>query len=458
MEVLEAIRAFDSNIICVVFTGFATIAAAVEAMQRGARDFLPKPFTPDEFRSMIRRGLEWRRLVVEAAALRREREALRENFAAIVSHELRSPLGAIQQNLFVLIKELAGVATADQQRRLERMSTRLTDLLALVNRWLRGFSVDFSNLKESFRPVAIAEPIAQAVESAQAEATRKAVGIDVEADPEAMVLGDAGTLAEAFLNVIGNAVKYSREGGRVGVSAVRRDEKVVVSVTDTGVGISEADLSRLFDAFYRGQAASGGAGGAGIGLAVTRRIVEAHGGTITAAGDPGRGSTFVIALPALGVPAAAAGGGASGPGLERRGGMSERKKVLIVDDDPDFVEGIKAILDTEYDTEVAYNPKDGWDALKRGGHDLLCLDIMMGRGAEGVMMARKIRKDPVLREMPVLIITSLREQIAFLFPGQAVHPGFVPVDELVEKPVDPDLLLQKAAAMIAAAEARRAAK
>jgi CheY-like chemotaxis protein len=74
-----------------------------------------------------------------------------------------------------------------------------------------------------------------------------------------------------------------------------------------------------------------------------------------------------------------------------------------------------------------------------------------------VMMARKIRKDPVLREMPVLIITSLREQIAFLFPGQAVHPGFVPVDELVEKPVDPALLLEKAATMIAAAEARRAA-
>jgi two-component system, OmpR family, alkaline phosphatase synthesis response regulator PhoP len=138
--------------------------------------------------------------------------------------------------------------------------------------------------------------------------------------------------------------------------------------------------------------------------------------------------------------------------------MSERKKVLIVDDDPDFVEGIKAILDTTYDTEVTYNPKDGWDALKSGRFDLLCLDIMMGRGAEGVMMARKIRKDAVLREMPVLIITSLREQIAFLFPGQAVHPGFVPVDELVEKPVEPAMLLQKCAALIAAAEARHVPK
>jgi CheY-like chemotaxis protein len=136
--------------------------------------------------------------------------------------------------------------------------------------------------------------------------------------------------------------------------------------------------------------------------------------------------------------------------------MSERKKVLIVDDDPDFVAGIKAILDTAYDTVVAYNPEDGWDAMKKDRYDLLCLDIMMGRGAEGVMMARKIRKDRELREMPVLIITGLREQIAFLFPGQAVHPGFVPVDELVEKPVEPALLLQKAAALIAASEARQA--
>jgi len=136
--------------------------------------------------------------------------------------------------------------------------------------------------------------------------------------------------------------------------------------------------------------------------------------------------------------------------------MSERKRVLIVDDDPDFAAGIRAILDTEYDTVMVHNPKDGWEALQNDRYDLLCLDIMMGRGAEGVMMARKIRKDKVLREMPVLIITGLREQIAYLFPGQAVHPGFVAVDELVEKPVEPSLLLEKAAALIAASEARRA--
>jgi two-component system alkaline phosphatase synthesis response regulator PhoP len=139
--------------------------------------------------------------------------------------------------------------------------------------------------------------------------------------------------------------------------------------------------------------------------------------------------------------------------------MNENRRLLIVDDDPDFVAGIRAILDgAGYQTDVAYNPTEGWDKLVAGGYDLLLLDIMMGRGAEGVMMARKIRKDPALREMPVLIITGLREQIAFLFPGQAVHPGFVPVDELVEKPVEPDLLLDRVGALLEAADARRKEK
>ena len=134
------------------------------------------------------------------------------------------------------------------------------------------------------------------------------------------------------------------------------------------------------------------------------------------------------------------------------------KKLLMIDDDPDFVAGIKAILDStgEFEVDVTYNPKDGFKALQTKEYDLLLLDIMMGRGAEGVMIARKLRKDPKLREMPVLIITGMREQIAFLFPGEPIHPGFVKVDELVEKPVEPGLLLEKVHSLIQAAEERKA--
>jgi CheY-like chemotaxis protein len=133
-----------------------------------------------------------------------------------------------------------------------------------------------------------------------------------------------------------------------------------------------------------------------------------------------------------------------------------KAKLMMIDDDPDFVAGIKSILEkADYSVNVAYNPKDGFQALQAGHYDLLLLDIMMGRGAEGIALARKVRKDPKLKEIPVLIITGLREQIAFLFPGQSVHPHFVENDELVEKPVEPSLLLEKVSTLLRLAEEKK---
>jgi len=132
-------------------------------------------------------------------------------------------------------------------------------------------------------------------------------------------------------------------------------------------------------------------------------------------------------------------------------------QIMMIDDDPDFVSGIKSILEkADYKVDVAYNPKDGFQSLQSKRYDLLLLDIMMGRGAEGVALARKIRKDPKLKEMPVLIITGLREQIAFLFPGQSVHPNFVETDELIEKPVEPKFLLEKVSTLLKLAEEKKA--
>ncbi|RJP55979.1 MAG: response regulator [Anaerolineaceae bacterium] len=137
--------------------------------------------------------------------------------------------------------------------------------------------------------------------------------------------------------------------------------------------------------------------------------------------------------------------------------MNTDKKLIIIDDDPDFVGAIRSTLEKAgYQVDAAYNPREGFQALQARHYDLLLLDIMMGRGAEGIALARKIRKDARLREMPVLIITGVREQIAFLFPGQAVHPNFVDVDELVEKPVEPNLLLEKVSALLKAAEEKHA--
>ena len=301
-EVLEGMRGVDPTIVTIVITGFSTVESAVEAMKKGAFDFLPKPFTPDELRLIVQRGLERRRLVLEAIALRREKEMLQQNFAAIVSHELRSPLSAVQQNLFVLAAELESQLSEAQKDRFERLKTRITDLLKMIQGWLRAVSVPDGKLGESFAPVSVGASIAKAVESVQTHATRKDITITVSA-PESLptVLGDETILTEALVNLIGNAVKYTHPGGKVSVSAGEEAGQVVVSVADTGVGIAPEDVPLVFDAFYRGKVGPEAEAGCGLGLALTRRIIDAHHGTISVESEIGKGTTFTVRLP---VPAA----------------------------------------------------------------------------------------------------------------------------------------------------------
>ena len=299
LDVLAKINAIDPTIVTIVITGYATVSSAVEAMKNGAYDFLPKPFTPEEFRMIARRGMEKRSLVLETIALRREREMLRENFAAIVSHELKSPLGAIQQNLFVFVKEVADKLTDDQNQKLQRMMSRIDDLVKLIHSWLRDISVDFDKIKANFKLLPISLPLAKAVESNEPHATRKDVEIVVtDPEPTLTIRGDEGTLTEAFVNIIGNAVKYSHPGGKVSVATQSRGENVVISVVDTGIGIAAEDVPHIFDGFYRAKSARETYSGSGLGLAISRRIIEAHDGTISVRSSLGEGSTFVVTLPA----------------------------------------------------------------------------------------------------------------------------------------------------------------
>lgn len=298
-DVLERIGRHDPTIVNVVITGYATVSSAVDAMKKGAYDFLPKPFTPDEFRVITRRALEKRKLLLETIALKKEKEMLRDNFAALVSHELKAPLSAVQQNLFVLEAELSGKLTDAEKNRLERIRLRLDDLLKLIHTWLRVISVDIQRLAESFRPVSVISSIATAIEGLQQQAARKDIRLATSGgEALKLVQGDAGTLTEAFVNLIGNAIKYSRPGGAVSIAAENQGANVVISVSDQGVGIAGEDLPFIFNEFYTGKSAQPAERGCGLGLAITRRIIEAHQGSITVDSGLGKGSTFVITLPA----------------------------------------------------------------------------------------------------------------------------------------------------------------
>ncbi|KAA0273124.1 MAG: hypothetical protein DPW18_14905 [Chloroflexi bacterium] len=299
-EVLEKIREMDPTIVTVVITGFATVSSAVDAMKNGAYDFLPKPFTPDEFRMITRRGLDKRRLVLETIALKREKDMLREQFAAIVSHELKSPLSAVQQNLFVLAEELSGALNEDQMKRIERMKINIGDLIQLILTWLRVLSVDVNKIRDNFKPTSIASVLTKAIETVQPHAKRKDIElISSIREPLGDVNGDEGTLVEVVVNILGNAIKYSRAGGEVVLRAEKTAGELQIAVADHGVGIAREDLPHIFNDFYTGKADRAGEASSGIGLAIARRIIEAHDGSITVESELGRGSTFVIHLPSL---------------------------------------------------------------------------------------------------------------------------------------------------------------
>ena len=297
-EVLERIRDLDPNIVTIVITGYATVSSAVEAMKNGAYDFLPKPFTPDEFRLITQRGLDRRRLVLETITLRKEKEMLRENFAAIVSHELKSPLGAVQQNLFVLEYELEDKLNEEQKEKIERMKSKINDLINLIHTWLRVISVDVKKLQESFKPTSIPAVISKAVENVQPQAIRKNIEIvPTVQEPLRLVNGDEGTLVEVVGNILGNGIKFSREGSRILIKAEEKENTLIISIADTGIGISKEDLPFIFEDFYTGDTGQVVEKSSGLGLAIAKRIVEAHNGSISVESELGQGSTFTICLP-----------------------------------------------------------------------------------------------------------------------------------------------------------------
>ena len=299
IEVLERINELDSTIVTIVITGFATVSSAVEAMKQGAYDFLPKPFTPDQFRLITQRGKEKRKLVLETIALRREKEVLRENFAAIVSHELKSPLGAVQQNLFVLEAELADTLTEKQKDRMGKMKGRIADLIELIHTWLRVISVDIMAIKDQFAPTSVTLVLTKAIDSVQSHAKRKNIDIALSiADPISLIYGEERTLTEAVINITTNAIKYSHADSEIDITAEEANEHILISISDHGVGISEEDLPHIFDDFYRGKSGREIARGAGIGLAISRRIIETHEGSISAESELGKGSKFIIQIPA----------------------------------------------------------------------------------------------------------------------------------------------------------------
>jgi two-component system phosphate regulon sensor histidine kinase PhoR len=233
----------------------------------------------------------------EITELRRV-EQVRKDFVANVSHELRTPLTAIQG----FAETLLSGALEDQQnnrRFVEIIRSHAARLSRLTDDLLKLSRIEAGKLEPETRPVAMQELLEAGAEAARIAAATKQIMLSVSA-PENLpaARGDANLLREALRNLLDNAVQYTPAGGRIEVSAVGQNGNVVVTVADTGIGISQADQSRIFERFYRVDAArSRAVGGTGLGLSIAKHIVEAHGGKLWVESEIGRGSQFHFSVP-----------------------------------------------------------------------------------------------------------------------------------------------------------------
>ena len=299
MELLEKIGEIDPDIISVVITGYATIESAVEAMKLNAYDFLNKPFTPDQLRIVIERGLERRRLAAESARLRREKEMMRENFITLVSHQLRSPLASVKQYFGVIREGFAGEVTDKQKEIIQKADGYIDSLVQLINDWLDMSRVEAGRVRDKSEPVSLAAVLSETLGALKPQAEAKKVVLELNsADNLPQLNGDPKCLKEAFLNLVSNGINYNREGGTVTITVREQGDDLIVKVSDAGIGISQENLPFIFDEFFRIKSKeTQHITGTGLGLPIAKRIIEAHNGCLKVVSELGRGTTFSIFLP-----------------------------------------------------------------------------------------------------------------------------------------------------------------
>jgi two-component system, sensor histidine kinase and response regulator len=294
-EVISRIHESDPGIVIIVITGYATIDTAVGAMKLGAYDFLPKPFSPEELRLIVNRGLERRQLALDSHRTEMEREILKHRFITFVSHQLQTPLVAIHQYLDVL-NHLGDTDAAKRHEWIDRSLKRTEQLQAIIKDWLTLAKVEGGFYSRQRAKVDLRQTVTAIINTYEDSAAAEGVTLEDRLPEDGCpVVGDPNCLSVLFDNLIVNAIKYNKPNGKVTVSADRTADEVVVSVSDTGVGIPEKYRQMLFNEFFRIEELKKTTG-TGLGLAICKRIVSELGGRISLESEVNVGSTFRVQL------------------------------------------------------------------------------------------------------------------------------------------------------------------
>jgi signal transduction histidine kinase len=299
LDLVRELRSRDEDAPIVVITAFASLDVAVTATKNGAFDFLSKPFTPEELEAVVRKAVRQLTLQRRARALEEQRRRARFEFLSVLAHELKAPLGAVENYLRIMKDQVLGPYVSNYETQIDRALLRIEGMRKMISDLLDLTRIESGEKRRELQRLDLGEVARQVLDNYAAEASARGIALELHAPAPVELQADRGEMEIILNNLVSNAIKYNRPKGRVDVYVMKDGEQVTIRVRDTGIGISEADAAKLFHEFVRIKNEHTAAiPGSGLGLSIVKKLALLYDGDVSVRGQPGEGSEFTVTLKA----------------------------------------------------------------------------------------------------------------------------------------------------------------
>jgi len=293
LDILTTLAERGQNILTIMITAYATFETAVQATKLGAYDFLPKPFSPEELRYAVRKATDQLIISREARKLAEEKRQVRFNFISVLAHELKAPINAIEGYLRILKQD----EPPERLLMIDRSLIRLEGMRKLIFDLLDLTRIESGQKQRAFSTVDVAAIGRASLDLFATEAADRAIDLELDSSEPVMMVADPSELEIVVNNLVSNAVKYNRQGGKVTLRISRIDDRVEIMVADTGIGMSPEEAVKLFTEFVRiKNEDTYKILGSGLGLSTVRKLAQLYGGDVSVDSEKGVGSVFTTIL------------------------------------------------------------------------------------------------------------------------------------------------------------------